>query len=46
MSMQKSMAIAGVDKVKAAATPFVPESSILAQDEASRGELAPHAPTL
>ena len=39
MSMQKSMAIA-------AATPFVPEGSILAQDEESRGELAPHAPTL
>jgi len=35
--------IAGVEKVKPAATPFVTEGSILAQDEESRGELAPHA---
>ena len=35
--------ITGIDKIKPAATPFVPEGSILEQDEVSRGELAPHA---
>ena len=35
--------IAGVDKVKPASTPFVPEGSISSQDEDTRGELAPNA---
>ena len=35
--------ITGIDKIKPAATPFLPEGSILEQDEVSRGELAPHA---
>ena len=35
--------ITGIDKVKPAATPFVPEGSILEQDEGPRGELAAHA---
>ena len=35
--------ITGIDKIKPAATPFVPEGSILEQDEVSRGELSPHA---
>ena len=35
--------IAGVDKIKPASTPFVPEGSINSQDEDTRGELAPNA---
>ena len=35
--------ITGVDKVRHAATPFVPEGSISSQDEEERGELAPNA---
>lgn len=35
--------IAGVEKIKPAATPCVPGGSILSQDKESRGELAPRA---